>query len=590
MARLGIAGGGGGMGTDSISVPRNIIDQYEELKGWPDDKIEAELQSPTGLAPEYLVFSEARRRIDMRQRYENESAGQNLPQVSMVEELLGGGQPGPPQGSPPPPGGPFAGEQGLPGGGGPPMMDPMMAQGAPPMAPPGAPPMMDPMMMPQGESRDLMMPPGYARGGLVRGFDNGGGVSLWERFGLGRHIEPATEAVPYDEYAVPYDEYYDEEEDDGSLEPGEVGPLLPTLGENARAARAKRLAEQDRAAEREEVLRQARRAADPENWTPLGRAFPWTHSPTGDVLYGPPGEKEYIDPRKAYEKINEEARRQGLPEEDWRYPQSDDRRTPGLYQFPELPDGKKGAPVRRPVAPGTGDDDDDKIVAETPDEYMKYLRSRFDDTGGGLGQALIAAGTTMMQTPGSALTAIGAGGQAGLATYTSEQQSVNKTRLSAAVALMEDKRAALKLRASLDEAKLKARYKSGDAMRAALLKAQYTGELDAMMAASIDPATNAPFTDADEYIDYRVRKAVNFDPSEEVGKTEEERRRLLALAKTEDKEVGAWDRFWGDDEEEKEKKRKAAARAAAAARPAGPPLRGAQSMRDGGLVRGRLAV
>jgi hypothetical protein len=194
MARLGIAGGRGGMGTDSISIPRSIVDSYEELKSWPDEKISSELEIPTGIAPSYLVFSEAKRREFMRKRYEGELAKQDKPQVSMLEEILSGSGEGPL-----PPGVSLPG--GIAGGGGPPPMNPMMGpnsmmSGPPPMNPmmgpnsmmSGPPPMgpaipmgigqaMPPglPMMPQGEA-GVLPPVGMRGGGIVpvRGFKEEG--------------------------------------------------------------------------------------------------------------------------------------------------------------------------------------------------------------------------------------------------------------------------------------------------------------------------------------------------------------------------------------------------------------------------------
>ena len=104
MARLGIAGGGSGMGTTSVSVPKNMIDQQEELKSWPDERLLFEMQEPSGSAPQFLVFTEVNRRKDMRNRYQQDQSRQDMPQMSMAQEAVAQVQsaapPQPPMGPP----------------------------------------------------------------------------------------------------------------------------------------------------------------------------------------------------------------------------------------------------------------------------------------------------------------------------------------------------------------------------------------------------------------------------------------------------------------------------------------------------------
>ena len=166
MARLGIAGAGSSMGTNAVDVPKNIIDQQEELKSWPDDRLVQELQSPSGSAPQYLVFTEVGRRKDVRGKYQAEMAKHQQPQMSMAQEAVMARMAPPMQPPMPPPGGSMG-----PGG---PM--PPMGPGGPMGPPPGG-----PMGPPPGGPMPPMTPggiAGMAGGGPVRGFANGSSGSL----------------------------------------------------------------------------------------------------------------------------------------------------------------------------------------------------------------------------------------------------------------------------------------------------------------------------------------------------------------------------------------------------------------------------
>ena len=66
-----------------IGIPRNMIDQQEELKRWPDDRLITEMQEPSGTAPQFLVFTEVNRRKDMRERYQEDMARQDRPKMSI---------------------------------------------------------------------------------------------------------------------------------------------------------------------------------------------------------------------------------------------------------------------------------------------------------------------------------------------------------------------------------------------------------------------------------------------------------------------------------------------------------------------------
>jgi hypothetical protein len=174
MARLGIAGAGSSMGTNAVDVPKNIIDQQEELKSWPDDRLIQELQSPSGSAPQYLIFTEVGRRKDVRGKYQAEMAKQQQPQMSMAQEAVMARMAPPMQPPMPPPGGPISPlpltpkfRSGPSPGGSMPPMGPGGPMGPPPGGPMGPPPGVPmPPMTPGGIA-------GMAGGGPVRGFANG---------------------------------------------------------------------------------------------------------------------------------------------------------------------------------------------------------------------------------------------------------------------------------------------------------------------------------------------------------------------------------------------------------------------------------
>jgi hypothetical protein len=164
MARLGIAGSSSGAGTNSVQVPKNIIEQMEELKHWPDDRLTQEMSSPSGVAPSFLVLSELERRSEMRDRYESQSA--EKPQSTVAQDVIAAAQSIPPQPQAPPGMGPPPGPPGMaPPGMGPPGMTP---SGPPGMGPPGG--------MPPGGP-----PMGMRNGGLVRGFSHGTGRGVLGR-------------------------------------------------------------------------------------------------------------------------------------------------------------------------------------------------------------------------------------------------------------------------------------------------------------------------------------------------------------------------------------------------------------------------
>jgi hypothetical protein len=67
----------------------NIIEQQDKLKSAPDDSLKREMQSPSGMFPQYLVMTEIQRREKMRKDYEGRQAADNKtpPRPSMAEEM-----------------------------------------------------------------------------------------------------------------------------------------------------------------------------------------------------------------------------------------------------------------------------------------------------------------------------------------------------------------------------------------------------------------------------------------------------------------------------------------------------------------------
>jgi len=67
----------------------NIIEQQDKLKSAPDDSLKREMQSPSGMFPQYLVMTEIQRREQMRKDYEGRTAADSKtpPRPSMAEEM-----------------------------------------------------------------------------------------------------------------------------------------------------------------------------------------------------------------------------------------------------------------------------------------------------------------------------------------------------------------------------------------------------------------------------------------------------------------------------------------------------------------------
>ena len=188
MARLGIAEGTAG--ASAMDQPKNIV---EELKHWPDDRLDQALETaiysenspmPTEgpLAPGYLVLAEKSRRNDIRAR--GPGGAEAPPQTTVAEEMLASSQGmGPGMGGPPMDPNMMP-QQGMPQGMPPqgmPQEDPMQflaslqggPQGMPPGMPQGMPQGMPPGMPPQGMPMGPMM---ANTGGLIRRYANGGAV------------------------------------------------------------------------------------------------------------------------------------------------------------------------------------------------------------------------------------------------------------------------------------------------------------------------------------------------------------------------------------------------------------------------------
>ncbi len=132
----------------------NIVQQAEALKDLSDNQIRAEMKTPSGMFPLYLVTSEAKRRADMRTRFKSEEA--ETPSTTVQQDLLTKlaqqtQTPGLPLASSP-------------------------ATGAMRPAAPQMPPQAGPQMPPQAGPRmpPTQAPRGFAGGGKVRGYGLGG--------------------------------------------------------------------------------------------------------------------------------------------------------------------------------------------------------------------------------------------------------------------------------------------------------------------------------------------------------------------------------------------------------------------------------
>lgn len=63
----------------------NIIDVQDKLKGLPEDALLKEMQSPTGMAPQFLVLGEITRRKRMRDSYQAQA---QQPQTTVVQDVI----------------------------------------------------------------------------------------------------------------------------------------------------------------------------------------------------------------------------------------------------------------------------------------------------------------------------------------------------------------------------------------------------------------------------------------------------------------------------------------------------------------------
>ncbi len=162
----------------------NIIQQQEALKDLSDQQIAKEMQQPSGQMPLFLVSSEAKRRADLRQRYQAEQA--EPPQTTVQEDLLRSimNQQMAPTGI----GAAVGQAQARPQPQMPAVPQTQPAQGIMAGVPGNAPP----------------VPQAYAEGGIVRGFANGGGLPAG---GLPRGYV-AGHGLPYDPNSTPIDPFW----------------------------------------------------------------------------------------------------------------------------------------------------------------------------------------------------------------------------------------------------------------------------------------------------------------------------------------------------------------------------------------------
>ena len=60
---------GGAQGLMAAPPMKNLMELWDEMKSWPDDKLMQELQNPTGLAPVAIIAAAQEQRNAERERY-----------------------------------------------------------------------------------------------------------------------------------------------------------------------------------------------------------------------------------------------------------------------------------------------------------------------------------------------------------------------------------------------------------------------------------------------------------------------------------------------------------------------------------------
>jgi len=182
---------------------KNLMQLWDEMKSWPDEKLMQELQNPSGLAPVAIIAAAQEERNSERERYQNSVAQQ--PETTVYDDLLAQAQG-------------MGGPQGMEGGAMSPAMDPGMGMdpglgmgpglaGAMPsdMMPPGVPGAPIEMGMPSGPPMMQAANGAYP----VRGYYEGGELS--------RHRESEEERILRLEAENPSPSYIDAVRDEERL-------------------------------------------------------------------------------------------------------------------------------------------------------------------------------------------------------------------------------------------------------------------------------------------------------------------------------------------------------------------------------------
>jgi hypothetical protein len=76
-------------------IGQNILEQEDIVKGLPDERLFSEAKTPSGEVPQFLIYSEIKRRADMRKRYaqQQEQMPSNTVSEQILQEGIGATQP-----------------------------------------------------------------------------------------------------------------------------------------------------------------------------------------------------------------------------------------------------------------------------------------------------------------------------------------------------------------------------------------------------------------------------------------------------------------------------------------------------------------
>ena len=206
--------GGGGLppqmqGLGAAPPMKNLMQVWDEMKSWPDEKLMQELQNPSGLAPVAIIAAAQEERNSERERYQNSVAQQ--PETTVYDDLLAQAQG-------------MGGPQGMEGGAMSPAMDPGMGMGPGLGMDPGM--GMDPGLA--GAMPSDMMPPGVPGAPIEMGMPSGPPMmqaangaypvrGYYEGGELSRHRESEEERILRLEAENPSPSYLDAVRDEERL-------------------------------------------------------------------------------------------------------------------------------------------------------------------------------------------------------------------------------------------------------------------------------------------------------------------------------------------------------------------------------------